>query len=135
MWERWKRQRELRTTARKMADARRRGEGVYTEEWSLPEGTHHSAMEPILEWCRDVVGRCRRPFGIDEFDLALSFRQHEASHATSQVYRITARDLYDESTIDQLAAFLFGQPAQPVYVVAALFSWGDAAHAALPDRR
>lgn len=114
-----------------MVDARQRGEGVYTEEWSLSGETHHSAMEPILDWCRSVAGRCRRPFGIDNFDLALAFRHGNDSPPTSMMYRITARDLYDDSIIDQLKVFLFNQPAQPAYVVAALFSWGDAAHAAL----
>lgn len=116
-----------------MAKARRTGEGVYVEEWQLaPE--HHSPAETVLEWCREVVARCRRPFGIDQFDLALALRPATGS-PVSRMYRLRPADLYSENALEQFSAFLLEQGGQPGKMAAALFSWGDAAHRAMPEAR
>jgi hypothetical protein len=132
MLKRWKRERELKRAARRMAEERRRGQGVYVSEWDV-QAEHHSIVETIVDWCRDTMGRCRRPFGIDHFDLALALGRHDADRPVTTVYRLRPADLYTESAAEHLAAFLFGAKQPPARVAVALFSWGDAAHRAFPN--
>lgn len=116
--------------AKKIDSARRRGEGLYVGRWDGPQD--QPAIDLILSWCRDVLAGCRRPFGIDLFELAVSYRCEEQSQKT--VMRLHPADLYDEGLAHALTAFLFGEQAtrRPEYVTATVFSWGDAAHRYLP---
>jgi hypothetical protein len=131
MWERWKQRRRLRQAARRIAEARRNGQGVYAREWD-EHGLDAGALgEALLDWCREVIGACRRPFGIDQFDLALAYTD-AAGEPASRLYRLRPIDLYQGSLLEELMA-LAALTEPPRRLAAALFSWGDAAHEALPN--
>lgn len=144
--ERWKRKQQFRKTARGMIAARRAGRGLYVAEWDWsPQAPEAMSLAPLAEeiiaWCRQTLGRCRRPYGIDHFDLALAYSLHDGQGVTSvELHDLRPADLYAPEGLSlRLAAFL---PADALHqsastamirVVAGLFSWGDAAHAALPS--
>ena len=123
--------------ARKMTQARRAGRGVQVGEWRLSARESSSAGLHVLDWCREVVANCRRPFGIDSFDLAVACRQSAASGIESHRFlRLRPPDLYSDRFAAQLTALLgvSRQEQSPVIIAAAIFSWGDAADKALPTR-
>ncbi len=136
----WRRRRRVRGVVRGMVEARRNGHGVYVEEWWLPAVIEHDedALEPLLAWLRQTLAHCRRPHGIDQFDLAIAASVGEHGRVRSASFRdLQPALLYSGSALaGRIAAFLqAGEPAQAeasVRVAMALFSWGDAAHAALP---
>jgi hypothetical protein len=88
-----------------------------------------------LQWCRETVGGCRRPWGIDHFDLVVAVRDGTQPR-TIEFKRLRPFDLYhDGDAVARLHRFLapLTHPAAAGLPVAvALFSWGDAVHAALP---
>jgi hypothetical protein len=122
-----------------MVRARRAGHGLYVNEWHLDAAAGVSVEElaaQIVDWCRQTIAGCRRPYGIDHFDLALARSRGEQGPPRSAEFRdLHPLDLYGESRVNQrVAAFLNagGFAGGPVRVAAALYSWGDAAYAALP---
>jgi hypothetical protein len=130
-----------RQTARQIAQARDRGVGLYTRAWELPqaEGDERelSPVESVLGWCRETLGRCRRPWGIDYFDLTIACSGPDALPVRSARFtRMRPIDLYQDGDIAaQIAALLIGAAAaggEQLRIAASLFSWGDATHAALP---
>lgn len=138
--ERWRRNRDLHSAARRIAEARLRGDGVYVQDWhlhGLPDGGHH-LVESIIEWCRHILGQSRKPWGIDAFDLAIAFRYEDEQVRSQRFLRLRPVDLYQETIAHNLASFLLsswrspGQAPRSLRVAAALFCWGDAAHQALP---
>ncbi len=112
---------------RGLRSARRRGEGLYLREWRF-EGEDASSAEAILAWYREVAAGARRPYGIAHFDLALAANDGTGTRRLS-LRRLSAADLYDPGLGTRIAA-LVATPA-PLGVAAALFAWGDVAHAAL----
>lgn len=141
--DRWRHKRRLRRAARQMLTARREGLGLFLEEWqisaeTLATGEDGGAAEAILDWCRQTIAHCRRPWGIDHFDLTLARSAGSAPVQTVRFRELRPIDLYAGSTLlGQLTAFLSGgDPASEagagaVKLAGALFSWGDAADAAL----
>jgi hypothetical protein len=122
---------------RKMRAERRAGRGVRLEEWRLTADESSSAGAHVLDWCRDVIANCRRPFGIDSFDLAVACRRGVIGGVESHRFlRLRPLDLYSDGFAAQLAALLgvARQEQSPLVVAAAIFSWGDAAHRALPEQ-
>ena len=118
-----------------MNEARRTGRGVRLEEWRLAAHEASSAGDQVLAWCREVIANCRRPFGIEAFDLAVACRLGDTSGVDSHRFlRLRPVDLYTERLAKQLNAILVGSRLEesPVIIAAAIFSWGDAAHRALP---
>ncbi len=122
----------------RLANARRHGEGVHTAEWLLRGGEPNAVAEQVLEWCRQTLAGTRRPWGISEFDLALSFR--DAASRRPRTLRIPASSpasLYVEDSglgaqVRHFLAEAAGRAAAgPVLVAGALCSWGEVAHAAL----
>lgn len=145
-WQHWQQRHRLRKAAEQIARARRFGDGVRLGEWEhdlgqLQTGEIEPLVEAMLEWCRQTMGTCRRPWGIDYFDLAVACSCDEASVRPTSVSfrRLRPADLYGLDGFRQrLAAFLseLRPDAAPgmggrYRVAAALFSWGNAAHAAL----
>lgn len=138
------RQWHRRRITRNIETARRSGLGVYLHEWrvSLSDATHEgiqSLEDGIVEWCRHTAAHCRRPWGIDHFDLALAYVVGDQGPVQTARFRSLRPDaFYDfEGFIDQLGAFLRSSemqalPPDAIHVAAALYSWGDLAHAALP---
>lgn len=153
VWERWRHRRWLRQAATNIERARRLGHGVHLQEWEH-EWQHNFAaplageiealVEPIIEWCRQTSAGCRRPWGIDYFDLAFacslgSLEKTPGPARSVSFRRLRPADLYDLGRLrGELAAFIselsHDAPLDPVghcHVAVALFSWGNAAHAAL----
>jgi hypothetical protein len=111
---------------------------MYLSAWDAgadaADDIHGSLVEPIIAWCRDTLGRCRRPYGIDHFELVLALSRHDGRPVESARFRdLRPSDLYDPDGVSaRLIAFLRGgDAAPPARVAASLFSWGDAAHEAL----
>jgi len=133
---------QRRQTAKQLARARRSGIGLYVRQWdlALEAAEVEKAMTPVetvLTWCRETLGRCRRPWGIDYFDLAIDCTGPDGQPLrTARFSRIRPIELYqDEAITGQIAAALIGAAAvtgAPVRIAASLFSWGDAAFAAMP---
>jgi hypothetical protein len=123
-----------RDVARRMWSGRGRGDGLYVHRWRESHG--ETLLESVLDWCRRTAGETRRPFGIDHFDLALALRSPETGAVRSSRFaRLRPADLYGEPH-EGLRSFVAEHTAAPegVLVSVALYSWGDAAHGALPPR-
>jgi hypothetical protein len=143
MLERWRRIQAKRRLVRQMTRARERGCGVYVVEWTGPAATGHDfeqLAEKALDWCRQTVARCRRPWGVDYFDLAVSCaRDRDDEPRTQRLAELRPSDLYGEGDLaSRLVGFLSSfsgddqDQSDVVRVCVGLFSWGDALHAALP---
>lgn len=117
-----------------MLEARRRGLGLYLGEWTL--GAGEDCAEPLVQWARRVLGDCRRPYGIDHFDLALAYTAAGGAQPESLELRdLHPIDLYDGGrALEQITVFVSraARGRLGVRVAAALYSWGDAAHHCLP---
>jgi hypothetical protein len=80
------------------------------------------------------MSMARRPWGIDQFDLAIAISAEPGRPKSLKMQRLEAGDLYHDELLARLHGFLRSHhPAgSSVLIAAALFSWGDAAHRALP---
>ena len=120
--------------AQKLARARSRGTGLYVGEWRAEADDGTGAGPPvsasgILVWCRETVARTRRPGGIASFDLALAAASESVRHGSLSFRRLSPTDLYPGDSF-QAEVERFLSAHRPVtHLAAALFSWGDAAHA------
>src|SRR5690242_17712901 len=100
----------------RMVEARRAGHGLYLNEWQL-ESTAGTAAEilaaPIVDWCRHTIAGCRRPYGIDHFDLALARSRGDDRAPRSAEFRdLHPIDLYgDTGVAERVAAFLIAEEA------------------------
>ena len=86
---------------------------------------------------RDRQGRyrCRRPNGIDHFDLTLTIHS-SGGPRTQRMAFLRPGQLYDETVVPAaltaaLASLALGDPESTVRVAAALLSWGDVAYASM----
>ena len=127
---------------KEIAHARRKGHGLRYQDWhlELPDASQvNGLVETILSWCKLTLGNCRRPYGIDLFDLVVAYRA-DGEHRTGsfRLERLRPMELYQDplpqTLLERLTQPLAPQPAR-LYVTAAFFSWGDAAHNALPADR
>lgn len=120
-----------------MCELRRSGAGVRLGEWLVEPGAIEAQAEAIVAWCRQALAGSRRPWGIDAFDLAIAVGQGSGRPFSASFHKLSPADCYDEDGLSyRLAAFLESALADartPLMLAVALFSWGDAAHAALPD--
>jgi hypothetical protein len=119
--------------------ARRRGEGLKMQDWHLKDFDPQSpnALEAVIEWCKHTLAECRRPYGINQFDLTLAFRAGNSERVRSFVLRkLEPIELYRDGFGERLLHSLgLTEPHRgPVRLSAAIFSWGDAAHRALTPR-
>ena len=131
-------QRSLRRwrIARSVSAARQRGHGLYLTEWQSV-GVHGDAVAgEVTDWCRDTLARCRRPMGIDQFDLTLTI-DDGARPQTRRLRLLRPGELYDGSVIPLALASAFAALAadhtSTVRIAVSLLSWGDIAYAALPS--
>ena len=122
---------------RHIAQARRNRRHLYLNDWLFPfESGEDEAVEAVLTWCKETIARCPRPFGIDHFDLAVAVGGEERPRSLSYK-RLRPGVLYAASFAHDLAAMLPRRQLDEarsagVYISVALFSWGAAAHEALP---
>jgi hypothetical protein len=96
-------------------------------------------IQALIDWCRETAGQCRRPFGIDAFDLAVAVGKPERAISSVSYDRLKPIAFYETSLsarLDGLLAVVEREfhVGEDVRLSAALFSWGDAAHAALPPK-
>jgi hypothetical protein len=135
-WRAWHTRRQI---AQRLSAARRSGHALYVCDWQLAVPTaesdpDHTWVEPVLAWCRDVLAECRRPWGVDQFDLTLAWRSGGSGRPRRvQLRRLRPLDLYEPVWLANHLAAVYpaGQPAV-VHVAVGLFSWGEALHRALP---
>lgn len=120
-----------------MYELRRNGAGVRTGEWLVEPGALEAQVEAIVAWCQQALAGTRRPWGIDVFDLALAVGHGSGRPHSASFNRLSPAECYDEDGLAcRLSAFLetaLADARTPLMLAVALFSWGDAAHAALPD--
>jgi hypothetical protein len=124
-----------------VGEARKSGKGLKLNEWRLDacdEAGLGEAVESILTWCRDILAGCRRPYGIDRFDLTLAVRASNARVHSLTLDKLRPIDLYQDSLPERLIGLLSSEvermKAASLHLTAGLFSWGEAAHEALPQR-
>ena len=128
-----------RRVAAEMAAARARGAGAYLKDWSYGSAkgsataSADAIVEPIVQWCRETLSETRRPWGIDLFDLVIAVRRGDGEAESLALERRAPTELYGREPLARtLQRFLHGDSNEPIrHVSIALFSWGDAAHAAL----
>jgi hypothetical protein len=136
---RTKRQYELAAVNRYIANARLRGRSHYQKDWHTEDFKPHALdglVESMVEWCRAAMANCRRPYGIDFFDLTITYRVDEnGKPRTFRLNRLEPMSLYQESLpaqlLDRLKHALTPEEPLKVHIQAAFFSWGDAAYRAL----
>lgn len=120
--------------ARAIHAAREKGHGLYFTEWQGSPKAAELISNDVTQWCRDTIALCRRPMGIDHFDLTLTVHGSGVPH-TQRLAFLRPGQLYDESVPAALAAALtalaVGNPESTVRVAAALLSWGDVAYASM----
>jgi hypothetical protein len=127
-------------TALAISRARRRGLHSYRNAWETGATTDLRTLgTDVLQWARDTLASCRRPFGIDYFDLALTVSEPARGLTSLTLRKARPILLYGEGIDAELAQALErarnkGDGVSPMRISAVLFSWGDAAHAALPAR-
>jgi hypothetical protein len=118
--------------------AARRRRNFQVGDWHFaPSIDRGLLVETVLAWCREVAGSCKRPFGIDNFDLAVALSGSPERPARSFSLKcLRPVSFYSDEVRNLLSELVHAEAAgtSPVYVSAALFSWGEAAHAALPER-
>ena len=123
-----------RRAAAEMAQARRSGRGAQVMHWQL-SGPNGVTAETVLDWCRDVLAKSRRPFGIDRFDLAVACLSESGRVRSERFLWLEPAALYAGELAPRIVQMTDGQGEdQTMALAAALFSWGEAANRALPDR-
>ena len=131
-------QRSLRRwrIARSVRAARQSGQGLYLTEWQSVGAPSDEMAGDVTDWCRDTLALCRRPMGIDQFDLTLTI-DDGVRPETRSLRLLRPGQLYDGSVIPLALASAFAALAaehtSTVRIAVALLSWGDIAHAALPS--
>lgn len=134
-----KRQHELAAVNRYITNARLRGRSHFQKDWHTEEfkpSALDGLVESMVEWCRAAMANCRRPYGIDFFDLIVTYRLDEnAKPRTFRLNRLEPMSLYQDVLPTQLLArlkhALTTEEPLKVHVSAGFFSWGDAAYKAL----
>jgi len=119
--------------------ARRSGRGLFQQEWRIegcrPDLAEHAAAT-ITDWCRTTLASCRRPWGVNRFDLSVAWYAPAGSGGDVAVFsRLDPACLYGEDGMeDRLRDRLLERCRleDGGRIAAALFSWGDALHATLP---
>ena len=109
---------------------------MYEQRWvSTIESDLSAITDAIGSWCRQTIGNCRRPYGIDQFDLNLTFVVDATGGRQATFKGLRPQRLYEptfEADLQAIAARAGAAPGCSLHVSAELFSWGDAADRALP---
>jgi hypothetical protein len=117
------------------------GVGLHHNQWSADSSTDRPVLSRVaselVEWCKSTIARTKRPHGIDHLAVAIACAHPGGEPVTSATFGVFRPiDFYREGGVgDSLASFVTGlDPAafeadRPIRFAAALFSWGDVAHA------
>jgi hypothetical protein len=110
------------------ADVRRAlegGIGLYHTTWRI-DGSAADLADEVVDWCRQMLGQMRRPYGLDYVTLAVALLDADGERTASitcDAFRPV--DFYDESKVAvQLRETLRSWPIAE-RLSAVLFSWGD----------
>jgi hypothetical protein len=127
----------LNRVARAITNARRKRDHTYTQDWSFSiDAEAQHIAETVIAWCRDILANCRRPYGVDYFDLAVAVSDGSRTRDSLSLPKQKPLSLY-ETALHEALSHLFSPSQNGLAerrVSVALFSWGDATHAALPSR-
>lgn len=88
----------------------------------------------MVDWCKKSLAECRRPYGIDHFDLAIAYRVGD-SRIRNQCFKgLRPLSLY-QGDLDEQLRRRFKDAVVPggeaLIISAAFFSWGEALSHAL----
>lgn len=118
-----------------MAEARRRGLHSYAARWvAIAEVDLSTLTQLILSWSRETVAKCRRPYGIDQFDLEIVFDGDARDRKPIVFKGLRPLRLYEQGFDAELRAMVETAGSvrgRSIAISANLFSWGDAADKAL----
>lgn len=108
------------------------GVGVYHTTWRLPDDERSLDLKrEVIAWCREMLSRTQRPYGMDYVTLALAVIARDNRIVSSANLGILRPiDFYGEGAAErQVAAALQDwatHEAPPgARLSAVLFSWGD----------
>lgn len=115
------------------ADVRRAlegGVGLYHTTWRTDEASVEELAGEVVEWCRQMVGLMRRPYGLDYVTLALALLDGGGDRKASVTYEaFRPSDFYDEDTTQARVRETLRSWSEMVttdeHLSAVLFSWGD----------
>jgi hypothetical protein len=135
-----KQKRFAKKMASKLAKARRARQGLRLQDWRIdalsPEQLTET-VETLIVWCRDTLAGCRRPYGIDGFELTLSVQRPGDKKAQSLTFNdLRPLDLYQEPLQEKIRLGLLrlvGPERAGLHLSAGFFSWGEAAFKALGE--
>jgi hypothetical protein len=118
------------------ADVRRAlegGIGLYHTTWRVDRNAGELAGE-VVDWCRQMLGQMRRPYGLDYVTLAIALLDAEGERTASITYdAFRPVDFYDDRNVEaQVHETLRSWPAAE-RLSAVLFSWGDLTRELLTD--
>jgi hypothetical protein len=134
--------RSLRAEVRDALDG---GVGIYHTTWLIQselERPGETLVGEIMDWCRAMLARMRRPYGLDHVTLSVALINEDDRQLASQAYPVfRPGDFYDEDGAEALVrATLDGWARERLLaaggagrVSAVLFSWGDLARELLPS--
>ena len=114
------------------------GVGVYHATWRIESGTKAEASEDLtaklVDWCRDVLSRMHRPYGLDYVTLTLALlSQGEGQVANVNYGVLQPGDFYSpgsvevriQETLRRWADDQVSADSGSGTLSAVLFSWGD----------
>jgi hypothetical protein len=80
----------------------------------------------VVDWCRQMLGQMRRPYGLDYVTLAVAVLDADGERSESATYdAFRPVDFYDASKVEvQVRETLSSWPTGD-RLSAVLFSWGD----------
>lgn len=127
--------RSLRTGVRRALES---GIGLYHTAWRIEAGAGAATSEQLgaelVAWCRDVLSRMHRPYGLDYVSLAVAaVGEDERRLASTNYGMLRPADFYGPGPVEaQTQATLRRWADDHVFdrngsgrLSAVLFSWGD----------
>lgn len=109
------------------------GVGVYHTTWRFDDAAHPPAAlaNELVTWCREMLSRTQRPYGMDYVTLALALLAGDNRIVASvNLGVLRPIDFYGEGPAPRLISetlrkWAQGQPQEGGRLSAVLFSWGD----------
>lgn len=110
------------------------GVGLYHTTWRLddePQRSTEATAAELIEWCRDILGRIHRPYGLDQVTLALAVLGGDNQLIASANYGVLRPiDFYAAGPAETQILHTLRQWAENDTLAcgrlsAVLFSWGD----------
>lgn len=128
------RHRSLGTGVRRALES---GVGLYHTTWRIEPDTEAGASEQLaaelVAWCREVLTRMHRPYGLDKVTLAVAALGEDDRQVASTNYgMLRPADFYGSGPVEAQTRVTLRRWADEVFardgggrLSAVLFSWGD----------